>query len=312
MNETPTISHQQDTQPNRAVMLAKPPPHRRLSPKLLWVLFAAVMAPVFCCGLTLLVYVLFPPAHLNILVLGVDGRQGEGYISRTDSIMVLGVSPGQLRVSLLSIPRDLFIDTPGYGSQRINTINVLGEQEQKGSGPLLLSSALSDTFGITIERYVRLDFKGFVDLIDAVGGVTIDVERTIDDNAYPTDDGGTIIVHFDSGVQYMDGERALIYARTRHQDDDYQRAGRQQKVLSALLAKLVNPAHWTAALNVLNQSVDSNLTLWDLITLAPPVMLNRGRFEQLVIDRDTIKGTGEGHAVPNLEKILPWLNERFK
>jgi anionic cell wall polymer biosynthesis LytR-Cps2A-Psr (LCP) family protein len=104
----------------------------------------------------------------------------------------------------------------------------------------------------------------------------------------------------------------LIYARTRHPDDDYHRAARQQQVLSALLAKLVNPANWTAALGVLRQSVDTNLTLWDMLTIAPPILLNRGRFEQLVIDRDYIKGTAQGNAIPDLQKILPWLNGRFR
>jgi LCP family protein required for cell wall assembly len=280
--------------------------------KILWLLFGLLLTPVFLCGLTLLVYLVFPPPRLNILVLGVDGRKGEGYDSRTDSIMVLGINPGQLRVSVLSIPRDLFIEAPGYGSQRINTINLLGEEKQKGSGPILLASAIDNTFGIHIDRYVRLDFDGFVGLVDAVGGITVDVERTIVDEAYPMEDGTTTTIRFDSGVQYMNGERALMYARTRHADDDYQRDARQQQVLSALLAKVVNPIHWTAAVNVLRQSVDTNLTLWDMMMVSPPIALNRGRFEQLVLDRDYIQGTAEGHAVPNLEKIMPWLEGRFR
>src|SRR5262249_55814316 len=104
----------------------------------------------------------------------------------------------------------------------------------------------------------------------------------------------------------------LMYARTRHADDDYQRAARQQQVLSALLAKVVNPIHWAAAVSALRQSVDTNLTLWDMMMVSPPIVLNRGRFEQLVLDRDYITGTAEGHALPNLEKIMPWLEGRFR
>jgi LCP family protein required for cell wall assembly len=279
--------------------------------KLFWLAFASFIIPVFVCGITLLAYLIFPPSDTNILIVGMDGRGNEGLLARTDSIMILGIRPSQLRVSLLSIPRDLFIETPGYGSQRINTIQLLGEEAQAGSGIGLLSEVIEQTFGISIDRYIRLNFQDFVHLVDSVGGVDIDVERTIDDGAYPTDDGGTIQIRFDSGTQYMDGERALMYARTRHADDDYQRAARQQQVISALLSKLANPSRWSAALGVFVQAVDTDMTLWDMGLLAAPVILNRGRFERLVIDRDYILGTTEGHAIPNLDAILPWLKDRF-
>lgn len=303
------LDHTLDTQPIRPVRPISPYRPRRLGCG--WILFAAVMIPVFLCGLTLVFYLVFPPARVNILVLGVDGRGAEGYVSRTDSIMLLGIHPAQLRASLLSIPRDLFIDVPNYGMERINTVNVLGEMEGEGKGPPLLASALQQTFNISVDRYIRLDFQGFVELIDAVGGVTIDVERAIVDDAFPTEEGGVISIRFDPGLQQMDGERALIYARTRHADDDYQRASRQQQVMSALLSRLINPLRWPAALSVLNRYTDTNLTLWDMLMLAPPVALNRGRFEQLVIDRDYIVGTAEGYAVPNLDAITPWLEGRF-
>jgi LCP family protein required for cell wall assembly len=268
--------------------------------------------PLFCCGVTLLTYLVFPPPHTDILVLGVDGRGNEGFNSRTDSIMLVGIDPRTLYVSVLSLPRDLFIEAPGYGSQRINTLNALGEQTEKGRGPLLLSAAIQQTFAVGVERSIRLDFAGFVKMVDAVGGVTIDVERTIVDDMYPTDEGGVTTVRFDSGVQQMDGERALIYARTRHADDDYYRAARQQQVLSALLRRLVNPARWPGVLQVINQSVDTNLTLWDMLTLAPPVLLNAGRYDQLVLNREYIVGSAQGgHAVPDLERLTPWLQPRF-
>lgn len=277
-----------------------------------WIIFVLFVTPILCCGLALLTYLVFSPPHTDILILGVDGRNGEGFTSRTDSIMLLGVNPAKLYVSMLSFPRDLFIEVRGYGSQRINTINLLGEQQQAGSGPSLVSQSIQGTFGISIERYVRLDFQGFVKLIDAVGGVTIDVERTIVDELYPDEStGGVMSVRFDSGVQQMDGERALIYARTRQADDDYHRAARQQQVLSALLRRLVNPARWPAALQVINESLDTDLTLWDMLMLSPPVLLNAGRYDQLVLNREYILGTAEGHAVPNMELLAPWLEPRF-
>lgn len=276
-----------------------------------WILLWFLLTPFFCCGVSLLIYLVFPPSAVNIVVLGTDGRANEGFLSRTDSMMLIGVKPSQLRLSLLSIPRDLFIEVPGFGSQRINTINLLAEQQKRGTGPNLVMETISQDFGVRLNRYVRVDFNGFVQLVDSVGGITIDVEHTIIDDQYPTENGGVEYVKFDMGVQQMDGKRALIYARTRHADDDYHRATRQQQVISALLAKLVNPLRWPSALAVLRSSVDTNLTVLDMYTIVVPALLNRGRYETLVVDRDYIKGSSEGHAVPNYEKLLPWIMERF-
>lgn len=271
----------------------------------------AFMLPIFSCGMLLVLYLVFPPPQTDILVLGLDSREGEGWVSRADSIMLVGINPSLLRVSLLSIPRDLSINVPDYGMQRVNTVNMLGEMEEVGGGSSLTAAGIEQSFGVSVERTVRLDFAGFVALIDAVGGVTIEVETVIVDDAYPTADGGTMSIRFESGVQHMDGEHALIYARTRHASDDYQRATRQQQVVSAVLGKLANPLNWPAALGVLNRTLDTNLTLWDMMTLAPPVFLSGGRIERFVIDRDSITTTAEGVAVPNYALITSWLEGRF-
>lgn len=295
----------------------RPPAHlRRRRPTGCWlrallIALIVMLIPVFFCGLSLVAYIVFPPPTTNILVLGLDSREGEGFATRTDSIMLIGIQPKRLYVSLLSIPRDLFIDVPGYGMQRINTVNVLGELEQAGNGPVLLTHSIEQNFQIQVQHYVRLDFRMFVALVDAVGGLTIDVEKVIVDSAFPTEDGGVIQVRFESGSQTMDGERALIYARTRHGDDDYQRAKRQQQIVSALGAKLANPAHWPAALNVWRSSLDTNLSVWDAVRLLPPLVLNAGRFDRLVIDREYILGTAQGGAVPNYALLRPWITERF-
>ncbi len=269
------------------------------------------MLPVFFCGLGFVVYLVVPPPPMTILVMGLDARAGEGALARTDSVLLVGLQPGRLRVSILSIPRDLFIDVPNYGLQRINAVNVLGEMETLGSGPALLASAVENSFGIGIDRYVRMNFQGFVELIDAVGGVTIEVDRTIVDDAYPTADGGTISIRFDPGTQHMDGERALMYARTRHADDDYRRAERQQQVISALSLKLLNPVYYPAVITVVSRSVETDLTLVDMLSQAPTVILNAGRFERQVIDRDTITAAADGSAIPDYAALLPWISERF-
>lgn len=287
--------------------------HSLLARRHLPVLIALLlMLPVFACGMLLVLYLVFPPPQTDILVLGVDSREGEGWVSRADSIMLVGINPAVLRVSLLSIPRDLSLDVPNYGMQRINTVNMLGEMEQPSGGAALTAAAIEQNFGVSVERAVRLDFQGFVALIDALGGVTVDVERVIVDDTFPTADNGTMSVRFEAGVQHMDGERALIYARTRYADDDYQRAARQQQVVSALMGRLANPLRWPAALGVLNRTLETDLTLWDIARLAPPVLLSGGRVERFVIDRAAITATAEGVAIPNYAIIAPWLEGRFE
>ncbi len=276
--------------------------------------FIALILALLTCGLPTLLcglYFVFAPPHTDIVVMGVDSRPGEGWMARADSIILVGIEPRRFGVTMMSIPRDLSIDVPGYGLQRINTVNMLGEMEAAGTGPDLLKAGITESFGVTPERYVRLDFNGFTSLIDAVGGVTIDVPNPLIDYSYPTEDGGVMTVEFAAGPQHMDGQRALIYARTRYADDDYRRSERQQQVVSALLGRLINPLYWPGAAAALAQAVDTDLTLWDLLTLAPPVVLGGARAESLVIDRDYITATAEGVTVPDYVKIAPWLETYF-
>jgi LCP family protein required for cell wall assembly len=267
-------------------------------------LFAVLVA----CGMFSALYFVFVPVHIDILILGVDARPGEGYVTRTDSIMIAGVQPRAFRVNLLSIPRDLFVDTPGFGVQRVNTINVLGEMEYPGGGIDLLRGALAQSFGITPERYIRLNFEAFVSVVDAVGGVDIEVGRRIVDSNYPTGDGGVQTVVFEPGWQHMDGQTALVYARTRYSDDDYFRAGRQQQVIDAVMRKLVNPLVWIPAFIALESSTDSDLNILDYMLIAPAVLL--GGRERLVVDRDYITPVSGG-AAPDYLKLAPWLDGRF-
>lgn len=273
--------------------------------------FIGVLIMMLMCGGTLLAYVVFPPPPLDILVMGLDARPGEGMATRTDTIMLVGIQPARLRTALLSIPRDLFLDVPGYGMQRVNTVNVLAEVEQDGTGPRLLQQTIQANFGVTPDRYVRLNFDGFRELIDAVGGIDIYVERNIVDPTFPVEDGSTTTVEFQSGWQHMNGERALQYARTRYGDDDYGRAGRQQQVVSALGARMINPLNWAPALAVLSRSMDTNVSPIDLVVMAPPLLLSAGRYEQLVIDRDYIQGTAAGYAVPDYAKLDDWVQSNF-
>jgi LCP family protein required for cell wall assembly len=196
------------------------------------------------------------------LLLGTDARLGED-ISRTDTIVLVHLDPRTNRVSMLSFPRDLWVNIPGYGKNRINAAYLIGEKKiGSGYGPALLKETVGELVGLPIDHFVMINFDGFKTLIDKIGGISIDVPKAIDDNAYPMDefagDVRTMKIHFDTGQQLMDGSRALIYARTRHADSDFGRNQRQQQVLMAifeqvrqqgLLSQLTNIDQYTDAMS---------------------------------------------------------------
>jgi len=246
--------------------------------------------------------------------MGLDARPGEGYLTRADTVVLMNVHAAKRDVTMLSIPRDVFIWVPDYGEQRINTINALGEQERAGGGPLLMAASLNESFGIEIDRYVRVDFGAFTELIDAVGGVDIEVPKLIIDYEYPTLDGGTMTVQFDPGKEHMNGERALQYARIRHQDDDYQRAARQQQVIDALVKRLASPAgmvRWPQVWHVLQRRIDTDLNSWDLFRLGPAIAMGWPGKEQRVLQREDLIGMAAGYWRPDYDKLIPWIEEHF-
>jgi LCP family protein required for cell wall assembly len=181
-------------------------------------------------------------APINILLLGTDARLDEE-ISRTDAIILVHIDPHADRIGMLSFPRDLWVSIPGYGKNRINAAYPTGEKKiGTGYGPALAKETVGQLVDVPVQRFVMINFDGFKTLIDKLDGIYIDVPKTIDDPKYPIDeypgDVRTMKVHFDPGQQLMDGQTALIYARTRHADSDFGRNQRQQQVLLAIFERI--------------------------------------------------------------------------
>ena len=135
----------------------------------------------------------------NVLILGLDRRPEEGYVVRSDVMILLTVYPSGPRVGALSIPRDLYVGIPGYGAGRINTAHFWGEAygvqtEIERGGLALAMRTVTQNFGVPVHHYVRVDFEGFEKLVDAIGGITIDVEEAIYDDEYP-DGNPNVYVH---------------------------------------------------------------------------------------------------------------------
>ena len=282
---------------------------RVLSCIILPVLVAALSCCVMSGGLMILYRVDPPPAH-NILLLGNDARPGSNdeQIARTDTIMILRVDPPNQRITLFSIPRDVYLNSPTFGLLPANTIIRNAELQQTGSGVTEMIETLETDFGLPIDHYVRLNFEDFEALIDAVGGVDIDVPKQIIDNEYPTPDGGIMRIEFQPGPQTMNGHMALIYARTRHADDDYQRAGRQQQVMQALVNKLKNPTHWPAAWRTFDQHVETDAGFGDWFSMLPAAVMYRGNIETLVMNRSYLTFT-DNTARPDMAQLNPWLDD---
>jgi LCP family protein required for cell wall assembly len=182
-----------------------------------------------------------PEDRINILVLGLDLRRDEhpDTPARTDSVFVFTVDPFSKTAGIFSIPRDLNVEIPdgdgGYFENRINVAYEMGElRDYQGGGPGLAIDTVEHNFGIPIDFYAVLNFNNFVDLIDEIGGIDIDVPAYAFDPEYNDCNACPYYaVQFVPGPEHMDGDRALAYARIRKSDNDFKRIERQQLVIRA-------------------------------------------------------------------------------
>ena len=179
--------------------------------------------------------------RVNILLLGIDERENEQGPWRTDTMILLSIDPTTQTAAVLSIPRDLWVTIPGYDFEaRINTAHFYGDlRSYPGGGPALAMATVQAVFDLPIQYYIRFNFAGFEKLIDAIGGIDLNVEAPIDDPLYPDSGYGYAPLHIDAGYQHMDGQLALKYARTRHGgQEDFDRMRRQQQVIMAVRDKV--------------------------------------------------------------------------
>ena len=185
--------------------------------------------------------------RINIVMLGLDIRRDEpdDMPARTDSVMILTMDPYSKTGGAFSIPRDTSVEIPdGYGgftNDRINVVYELGEYTYKdydGGGAGLVKDTIEHNFDIPIDNYVVLNFNNFIELIDELGGIEIDVPEYAYDPSYSDCNSCyTYPVEFLEGPEEMEGERALAYARIRASDNDFKRIERQQLLLRAVSKK---------------------------------------------------------------------------
>lgn len=178
--------------------------------------------------------------QINILLIGMRGNNMAGGGLLADTIMVTAVKPAENKVALISIPRDLYVSDPGSSSQsKVNAIHAKYENKGEGQGMDMMKQAVSNVTGLPIHYAVRIDFRGFTEMVDAVGGVDIYLNQPF---AEPTQFVGEEALNFSlpAGKNHLDGQKALFFVRARYTSSDFERAKRQQQVLIALKDKLLS------------------------------------------------------------------------
>jgi LCP family protein required for cell wall assembly len=259
----------------------------------------------------------------NILVMGIDRRPGESFISRTDSMMLISIDPQGETASILSIPRDLYTVIPGYGLDRINTAYVYGSSaDNPAAGAALAMSTVEYNLGVPVDHYVLVDFSAVTKGIDALGGVDLYVPYDINDPTYPDMDYGYDPLFIPAGLQHMDGQTALKYARTRHVDNDFGRGARQQQVLLAAREKALGLgitgllARAPELFQRVEQGIRTDLSLEQLVQLSQVASgLDSEQIRNVVLDQNYVSPfiteQGAQVLVLNPESTTPLINEMF-
>ena len=238
--------------------------------------------------------------RINVLLLGIDQREGMTGPARTDTMIVLTLDPQAKTAGMFSINRDLWVTLPdGQGDGKINTAHFLGEAlHLPGGGPALAQKTVESVFNIPVPYYVRFNFAGFEKLIDLIGGIDVYVDQPIDDPDYPDVGFGYEPFHIDAGWQHLDGLTALKYARTRATaGSDFDRVKRQQQVIMTVRDKILKqnllPQLLPQAgvlMQTLGDSVQTNLTPRQIYQLANFAgQLDRNKITSVTLDSSLIE-----------------------
>jgi polyisoprenyl-teichoic acid--peptidoglycan teichoic acid transferase len=247
----------------------------------------------------------FSPGRTNILLLGIDKTPAGSDAGRSDTNILTTIIPSQPYIGMLSIPRDLWVEIPGIGQNRINTAHFFAEAALPGSGPKAALQAVRENFGIDVGYYFRVKFNGFEDVIDAMGGV---------DLVLPNPTAG-----YPAGMHHLNGSKALAFARNRTGTDDFFRMAQGQLVRKSVFSQLLSPLKWfrlPAVLVAAARSIDTNLPIWlwprlgfTLLRMGPGRIDSRSIFREMVTP--TITDQGADVLLPNWEQINPLLLEMF-
>jgi LCP family protein required for cell wall assembly len=263
----------------------------------------ALAAIVFACFISFF-YIIYPP-RINVLVIGIDSVPDNTYLGRSDTIILTTAQPLKPYFGMLSIPRDLWIDIPDVGENRINTAHIFAELDKPGSGPSALLDTIQQNFGIDVDYYVRIRFDGFEHIVEAMDGVVVELDSPMSG--------------YSAGSHRLDGQGALAFVRDRSGTDDFYRMARGQLFIKAVIKQLANPSQLNnlpSVVRATKDAIDSNLPVWHWPRLFFTLLrVGPDGIDSYVITRDLVNPftTEDGAQVlaPDWGKIDPLLTEIF-
>lgn len=256
--------------------------------------------------LTLVGVYLLVPARMNIILLGIDDRSPGDAVGRSDTMILVSFKPVDRYIGMLSIPRDLWVQVPGHGENRINTAHFFAEAQQRGSGPEAVKDVIQVNFGVETDYFVRTRFDNFMAIVDTMGGVEINLSEPL--SGYP------------AGTHLLDSERALAFVRDREGSDDFSRMRQGQIFLRALLVTAISPGNipnWPSMAQDVIKAVETDLPIyiWPKLGLTLLLVGSDG-IDARVIQRDMVRPfvTSGGAQVlePRWEMIRPVISEMFE
>jgi LCP family protein required for cell wall assembly len=248
----------------------------------------------------------FAPQDTNILVLGLDRSLEEnGWLSRSDTIILTNVKFTRAEVKLLSIPRDLWMNIPGYGENRINTAHYFGEVYDPGSGPSSAINTVEANFGVSVDHYVRVKLEEFPALIDAMGGITIILEEPM---------GG-----LEAGTHTLNGDEALAFVRDRAGTDDFYRMAQAQQFIQMLINQLKQPKTWfrlPKVIGVAQGMIDTDIPFWQWPRYGMALLrAYPEKVESATLPRTMatpyITAEGANVLLPDWNQIWPFVQDMF-
>ena len=254
----------------------------------------------------------------TVLIMGVDKREDD--VGRSDTLMIATLDPHLNQAALLSIPRDTRVKIRGYGYDKINAAFAYG-------GERLTESTVESFLGVDIDHYVIVNTKSFVKIIDALGGIDINVEKRMlyED---PWDDDGGLVIDLYPGEQHMDGKTAVTYVRYRDEEGDIGRVKRQQAFMSACMDKVTSPdiiPRIPAILREVLDAVETDMSFRQLLELAGALKdAHQNGLETAMVPGRPLYIEGISYWIPDVEQLRmsvaqalgitidPLLKERFE
>lgn len=195
----------------------------------------------------------------TVMIMGVDERVDD--VGRSDTLMVATLDPEKNQASLLSVPRDTRVKIDGYGFDKINAAYAYG-------GRKLTQKTVENLLNTKIDHYIKININGFTKIIDALGGIDIDVEKRMyyED---PWDDNGGLYIDLQPGMQHMDGKTAITYVRYRDEEGDIGRIKRQQNFMKAVMDKLVSPTiipKLPSIVSAVSESIETDMSISEILS----------------------------------------------